>query len=448
MRKYPVVVAVIAGMALLTTACTAQPATAPTAAAGGATDISSPVEISLESYMPSFGLVGVTTINQLIDGFEKENPKVTVKLISDTQSGAAVLAANYQREAATQSLPDVGQIVFDTTRFSVSSLGAQALDKVYGVDAVDGLFGGKYPYAKPVTKLGVVGGHTYAVPWTLSTPVLFYNPNLFTRAGIAAPPTTWKELGDDAAKIKATSGAGGLANGCVGTGNGGNDWCLQAMLASNGGSVLNADATKTTFDSAANIDVMTQMQKLQQQGLLVDLTNQQMVQQFSKGQISMALTTSALQTTLLNAIAGSFSLKNGGMPSFGSKPVKPTNSGSGLVVFAKDKAKQAAAWKLIQYLTSPDSMTRITQQVGYPPLRPGLADADQYLKPFATEHPLLAVNLAQLKKIVPWQSYPGNNFIQIETLISDASTKIIFQGQNPKSVLKGTQSQATGLLNR
>lgn len=446
MRKIPLALALVAGIALSTTACSAQPATRSATTADDASVSTAPVSISLESYMPSLGQVGVTTINQLLDGFHKENPNITVKLISDTQAGAATMAANYQREAATDSLPDVGQIVFDTARFAVDSLGAQPLDTIYGKDELNALFGGQYPYAKAVTKLGVVGKHTYGVPWTLSTPVLFYNPNLFTQAGITTPPTTWAELATDAAKIKAATGAGGLANGCIGTANGGNDWCLQSMLASNGGSVMNAAATKTSFDSAANIDVMTQMQKMQKQGSLVDLTTQQMVQQFSTGKIAMVLNTAALQTTLLNGIGGAFSLKNTGMPGFGTKTLKPTNSGSALVVFSKDKAKQAAALTLVKYLTAPAAMTRITEQVGYPPLRPGLANADKYLKPFATQHPLLAVNLAQLEKIVPWRAYPGNNFIQVETLITDASTKIIFQGQNAKTVLTAAQSQATELV--
>jgi multiple sugar transport system substrate-binding protein len=48
-----------------------------------------------------------------------------------------------------------------------------------------------------VTRLGVVNGDIYGIPWTLSTPVLFYNTDLFKAAGLnpQSPPTTWSQVG-------------------------------------------------------------------------------------------------------------------------------------------------------------------------------------------------------------------------------------------------------------
>lgn len=442
MRKRFAAVAGIVGIALLTAACSSQPAAQSAASAtSSSTEITSPVTISLESYMPALGKVGVDTLNLLVDNFQKANPKVTVKIVPDTSSA---VVANYQREAATGTLPDVGQVVFDTMRFSASGLGAQPLEDIYGKQTVANFFGGDYPYFAPVAKLGVVDGKTYGVPWTLSTPVLFYNPNLLAQAGIFDPPTTWDEVAADAAKIKSASGAAGIANGCIGTAASGADWCLQAILASNGGGVLAKD--KTTFDSKANIAAVTQMQKLASSGAMTDLTTQQMVQQFSAGKVAFVLNTAALQTTLLNAIGSNFTLKNTAMPAFAGKTATPTNSGSALEVFTKDKAKQTAALKLLQYLTSPEAETLITTQVGYPPLRQNVATDQKYLASFAADHPLLAANVAQLEKIIPWQSYPGNNFAQIEKLIGDAVTMSVFQGQDPATQLKSAQAQALDLL--
>jgi multiple sugar transport system substrate-binding protein len=445
MSKRLLAIAAIAGLALLTTACSGQAAaTQPSASSGAASaEITSPVTITLESYMPSLGKVGVDTLNLLVDNFQKQNPKVTVKIVADNATGSALIA-NYQREAATGALPDVGQVVFDTMRFSAAGLGAKPLEDIYGKQTVADFFGGDYPYFAPVAKLGVVDGKTYGVPWTLSTPVLFYNPNLLAAAGITDPPTTWDELAADAAKIKTATGAAGVANGCIGTAASGGDWCLQAILGSNGGGVLKND--KTTFDSKANISAITEMQKLASSGAMTDLTTQQMVQQFSTGKVAFVLNTAALQTTLLNAIGNSFYLKNTTMPAFAGKTATPTNSGSALEVFASDPAKQAAALKLIQYLTSPEAETLITTQVGYPPLRQGVATDEKYLAAFSTQHPLLSANVAQLAKIIPWQSYPGNNFSQIETLIGDAVTKSVFQNQDPATQLKSAQQQALALL--
>jgi len=48
----------------------------------------------------------------------------------------------------------------------------------------------------------VYQGTQYALPFITSTRALFYNKAAFAKAGIAAPPTTWKELVADAKKLK------------------------------------------------------------------------------------------------------------------------------------------------------------------------------------------------------------------------------------------------------
>ncbi|MEJ2356503.1 MAG: extracellular solute-binding protein [Deinococcales bacterium] len=45
-------------------------------------------------------------------------------------------------------------------------------------------------------------GRYYGIPWILDTKYLFYNKAMLEKAGIAAPPTTWQELLDQAKTIK------------------------------------------------------------------------------------------------------------------------------------------------------------------------------------------------------------------------------------------------------
>ncbi|TFE30584.1 extracellular solute-binding protein [Cohnella luojiensis] len=53
-------------------------------------------------------------------------------------------------------------------------------------------------------------GVQYAIPYVASTRNLYYNEELFAKAGIAAPPATWSELREAARKIKATGAADGF----------------------------------------------------------------------------------------------------------------------------------------------------------------------------------------------------------------------------------------------
>ena len=46
-------------------------------------------------------------------------------------------------------------------------------------------------------------GKNYGVPWDMGMIGFWYNKDLFSKAGIAAPPKTWTELQDDVKKLKA-----------------------------------------------------------------------------------------------------------------------------------------------------------------------------------------------------------------------------------------------------
>jgi multiple sugar transport system substrate-binding protein len=59
-------------------------------------------------------------------------------------------------------------------------------------------------------KSGTYNGKLYGMPDLSSARALFYNKDLFAKAGIAAPPKTWQEFTDDAKKISA------LGDGSVG----------------------------------------------------------------------------------------------------------------------------------------------------------------------------------------------------------------------------------------
>ena len=134
------------------------------------------------------------------------------------------------------------------------------------------------------------------------------------------------------------------------------------------------------------------------------------------------------------------------LPSFGSAPSVPTNSGSALAILAKTAPRQQAAWELVRYLTTDAAFATITKQVGYAPLRTTLAGDPRYLPMGSQAQALAQPNLAQLTRLVAWQDYPGANYAQVEQLLEDTVTKIAFQGQPAAAALAAAQDQAKSLL--
>ncbi|MEU7580399.1 extracellular solute-binding protein [Streptomyces sp. NPDC041068] len=98
---------------------------------------------------------------------------------------------------------------------------------------------------------GEVDGDQYGIPWVSSSRVMFYNKDVFKKAGIKSPPKTWDELADAAKKIKDKKAADtpyALPLGPEETQGESMMWELG-----NGGGYTDADG-KYTLDSAKNVE--------------------------------------------------------------------------------------------------------------------------------------------------------------------------------------------------
>ena len=114
-----------------------------------------------------------------------------------------------------------------------------------------------------------VGDAIYGLPWVLGTRALFYNADLFKRAGLdpKRPPQTWDELYADAARIDR------LGGGVHGYGVSLND--RQKLFKKfmpyawgNGGEILSAGLDSSRFDSPENVAALEFYLKLRKVGML------------------------------------------------------------------------------------------------------------------------------------------------------------------------------------
>jgi multiple sugar transport system substrate-binding protein len=409
------------------------------------------VTISMVSYLPLVSPAASSTLTGLVSGFQAAHPNIHVNIQTTQGTSGGAILATVQQDLAAGNVPDVVQIGMDGVRYlALGGPGAQDLQKIAGTAGLSAEWGGDHPYPVALHQLGQANGKQYGIPWVLSTPVLFYNATLFKQAGLnpQQPPTTWTQVKTDALAIKHATGADGMATCIAGAFAGNADWCAQAVMKSAGGAVLSPDQKTLTFANARNVAAVTVLGDLGQSGALVNLSIPQVLQEFSQGKLAMALASSALQGSLLTAAQGKgIPVLAGKLPSFvGSKPSVPTNSGSALTILSRSSLNQRAAWELITYLTSDSSYTKLSENIGYAPLRTTLVSDAKYLKGWSHTQALLGPNLAQLQHLVPWQDYPGPNFAQIENLLGDAIANVMFQGANATTALGQAQSQAATLV--
>lgn len=402
--------------------------------------VDEPVTITFYNYNLAMAGNGADATRRLIDQFMAENPNITVDAIP---VGAAESTTTVQADLAAGQPVDLVQMGFSTLSYAVDNYGAVALEDIIPQDELDGHFEGMVPNG---LDLGRLDDKTYGLAYTFSTPVLFYNADLFRQAGLDPdqPPETWDEIRETALAIEDATGKEGFAAGIFGPSAA--DWLFQGVVRSNGGEVISRDRTTLTFAEPPAVEAVQMLRDLYDAGAFDPMDITAALEGMSSGNIGMYLQTSAIQGALVSGAEGNFELRASTMPSFGDKPVRPNNSGSALVILSQDPLKQRAAWELMKFLTSEEGYTVITSEIGYLPLRPAIVDDPRYLKDWVEEHPLVQPNLDQLAILEPWESMPGPNYLQIVSIMMDAAEMAVYGGVDVEATLRDAQANAQALM--
>jgi multiple sugar transport system substrate-binding protein len=186
----------------------------------------------------------------VVKAFNEKYPQVTVKMNVvnwndvDKQITTEVQAGNP---------PDIAQASADWT-------GLQ--DQVY--KASDVLTpAAQSNLIESFAKQGNIGDAEYGIPWIASSRALVYNKDLFQKAGISAPPTSWAEYQSDAQKLKS---AGVPQPACIPLGN--EEAQAEALIweLGNGGGFVDSSGN-WALNSQANVDTFKFINTLVQAGV-------------------------------------------------------------------------------------------------------------------------------------------------------------------------------------
>ncbi|OAA18334.1 extracellular solute-binding protein [Frankia sp. EI5c] len=188
------------------------------------------------------------------------------------------------------------------------------------------------------------------MPYTMSIPIVYLNADLFRAAGLdpSDPPSTVEDVKAAALKIKAT-GAEGVYYSVVDSGK--SDFMTQSVVNSNGGSLVDAKGG-ITLDAKPAVDALATLRDLTKSGAMPAVNTETALAAFTSGKLGMLVGSSAVLASAMKAAKDKFELPTAGFPTFGSKPEKPTYSGAGLAVLAKDDQHKRAAWEFVKFATS------------------------------------------------------------------------------------------------
>jgi multiple sugar transport system substrate-binding protein len=356
----------------------------------------------------------------LLEQFEAENPGVKVNVTPIPWDAAHNKS---QTAVAGGVTPDIGQL--GTTW--MGEFGSALAPVPSDLDT-----GAFYPGAVSSTQ---VRGGTYAVPWYVDTPVLYYRTDLAAKAGYRQAPATWADFKAMAEALQAKAGAK------YGVSLGAKDF--QGFLPfawSNGATLTAANGRSWTIDEPAMVEAVRFYQSFFAEGIAdKSPSNDPGAHEaaFVNGSVPMFIGGPFETAELAKAGGKDFTSKYATAVLPRAQSSTSFVGGSNLAVFSKS-ANPGAAWKLIRFLSAPQTQVAWYKATGdLPSAQAAWSD------PALAGDPKLAVFGRQLKSV---DSPPATaEWTQVQSAGDAQMERVMVSGADPAQAVKALQATAAAI---
>lgn len=373
---------------------------------------------------------------QIIEEFNKIHPDIEVTLEAPypdyEEVAQRTLVGVTQGNAPTISYQGINQI-----RQFVDAGHAYDLSDFKTADPRWKEADGYYP---SMMELGVFDGTQYAVPFAISTPIMYYNADLFREAGLDPdnPPRTWPEVIAAAKRIQAASDdATGMFYDYLITGN----WGFQALVYSEGGTMMDAKETRVAFADEPGLRAVRTLRSFVDEAVMKDWNRKQGEQSFIAGRVGFYFSS----TSWLKGVQdkAKFDLRTALYP-VGSTGTRKLPSGGNAAVIITDDPKEAeAAYEYAMFAAGPIGSAIMVTGSGYMPMH---AEAAENLQDFYAENPNFRTSLEQIPTIFRWYSFPGQNTLKIIDVIKDSLQSTVAKEQDPEAAIKEAAEEVAKLV--
>jgi len=391
MKRSVLAVCLVASLALVS-ACGQGPAEKPPGTEGTTEE----GVVVLEFWYALGGSSG-EAVQALVEQFNASHPDIQV---TATYQGAyaEIMGKVWNAVFAEETLPDVAHVggapllgetgaIVPITKFAA---GGEGIDRFQIYEAF--------------WEYNSAGGQIWSMPFNNSVPVLYYNRDLFSAAGLDPdrPPRTWDEVIEyGQALTQDTDGNSHIDQWGLNTPKD-THWYISTMFLENGAQIVNEEQTQVLYNGPEAVEML---------GLWGDMVNTHQIMppgqhgeakgDFLAGRLGMLIRScSAVPST---AEAVSFDLGVATIPTVaGRDPVEPIGGGS-LVIFRNDDtAILNAAWEFVRFMTSPESSLYLSTHTGYVPIYKDALEWPE-LQTYLDDHPLqrVAVEALQYSYAIP-----------------------------------------------
>ncbi|KAF0135935.1 MAG: sn-glycerol 3-phosphate transport system substrate-binding protein, partial [Xanthobacteraceae bacterium] len=383
-------------------------------------------------------------ITRLIDAyaadFTKDNPSITVKPIYAGTYQETIVKAITAHKSGT---PPVTSVLLSTDMFTLIDEDAiTPFDDFIKTDADKAWLASFFPSFMENSQ---TGGKTWGIPFQRSTIVLYWNKDLFKEAGLdpEKPPQTWAEQVAFAEKLTKRDGANTTQWGLQIPSSGFPYWLFQALAIQADAVLMNKEGNRTAFDAPGVIEALQYW---------VDLSRKHRVhptgivewgttpRDFFEKKCAMMWTTTGNLTNVRTNAKFPFGV---GMLAAGKRRGSPTGGGNFYLSKKASRAEQEAAFKFIQWITTPERAAKWGIDTGYVAVRRDSFDTPM-MKEYVAGFPAAAVARDQLQYAVAELSTHENQ--RVTKALNDGLQAALNGTKTPEAAMKDSQAEAQRIL--
>ena len=250
-----------------------------------------------------------------------------------------------------------------------------------------------------------IDNELYSMPFNSSTPILYYNKDMFEKAGITEVPDSLEGIGEIGQQLLDNGGAGeAMSMGIYG-------WFFEQLISkqgleyANNGNGRKEAATAVAFDeNGAAKNILTVWKDLNDKGFapIVGKGGDAGLADFSAGKSAITLGSTASLKQILQDVNGKFEVGTAYFPKVSSSDEGGVSIG-GASLWSPDNQetkKLRATWEFIKFLISPESQAYWNAQTGYFPVTVA-AQEEETFKQNVAEYPQFQTAIDQLHDSAP-----------------------------------------------
>jgi len=302
-----------------------------------------------------------------------------------------------------------------------------------------------------------VNGQLVSMPFNSSTPMLYYNKDMFKAAGLdpEKPPRTFAEVQEYARKLTQKDANGKVTVSGISISIYG--WFFEQLLAVSGGMYVDNNngrdglATAATFNSPEGVAVMEWWKAMYDEGLMGDYgrKNADVRTAFYAGQTAMFIDSTAVLRGAIDTVAGKFEIGTAFLPRPNEAAFKTAGTviggGSLWIINNRPQAEQDCAWEFLKFQASPAEQAYWHTMSGYFPIRKAAYDEALAIE-WRDKYPQFATAVEQLHA-APNNRVTNGGLIGVfptaRQIIETAIEEVLAGKATPKAALDSAASQVT-----